>query len=338
VLKRLLKLFIILIISIISFEIFLRYSPFSNGISPVEYDKDIGMWHKREFENYLIKECYKTKYKFDTEGRVLSNYRLDKSKKDIILLGDSQVEALMVENDKVMHNSLYKEIDARYNVLNYGLSGTGPAQQYQIFNKKINLSNVHTIVHFIFLENDLNDSDPQSFTSANRPKVFIKFDDLENYKVISPRPYDVKEKIRDFLGHFELYVYVKKSFYYYSSLFKKENKKIVENIEKKSYKLKNEEYKWRQLEGSIYQINQKVKDLKINYKIIIYSAYEFNSNYIEKRERLERFLKTQEIESLNIVPFLQNLALEKKISFSCDGHWNSNTHQNIGRYLKEKLF
>lgn len=336
--KILLKIFWIFLFVIVAFEFFLRYSPFSSGISPVEYDKDIGMWHKKEFENYLIKECYKTKYRFDEQGRVANNYQYDESKKDIVLLGDSQVEALMVENDKIMHNSLYKDLDGKYNVLNYGLSGTGPSQQLQILQTKVNLNKTYSIIHFVFVENDLNDADPQNFTSANRPKVYMDFSDLEDFEVIPARPYDLKEKIRDFLGNFELYAYLKKTIYYYSSTLRENTKDIKATQNKqKSFELKNEEYKWTQLKGSIYQINKLAKKFNINYKVVVCSTYEFNDNHILKRERFENFLQSQKISSINIVPFLKELSQKQKLSFDCDEHWNSKTHFELSKMIKREI-
>jgi hypothetical protein len=337
-LKAILKIFVIFLLVIISFELFLRYSPFSSGISPVLYNQDIGMWHKKKFESYAIKSCYKTKYKFDEQGRVANSYQYDSSKRDIVILGDSQVEALMVANDKIIHNSLYKELSGKCNVLNYSLSGTGPSQQFQILKTKVDLNNVDTILHFVFLENDLNDADPKNFTSTNRPKVYMRFKDLKNFEVISPRDYDLKEKIRDTLGNFELYVYLKKTIYYYSSILKDKTKdiKAIHN-KQKSFELKNEEYKWRQLKGSIYQINKLAKKFNIKYNVVVYSTYEFNDNHTLKREKFEKFLNNNGIPNTNIVPFLKELSKNEELSFECDGHWNGNTHHKIAKYLAKEL-
>ena len=71
------KVFIFILVgfaSVILFELFLRFSPFTNGITPMTYDKEIGMWHKKNFANYIIDDCYKTKYFFDEEGRIKNNY------------------------------------------------------------------------------------------------------------------------------------------------------------------------------------------------------------------------------------------------------------------------
>ena len=47
VVKNIYRFIIIGFLSLIGFELFLKFSPFSYGITPMTYDKDIGMWHKR---------------------------------------------------------------------------------------------------------------------------------------------------------------------------------------------------------------------------------------------------------------------------------------------------
>ena len=166
------------------------------------YDKEIGMWHKKNFANYIIDDCYKTKYFFDEEGRIKNNYEYSNNKKNIILLGDSNIEALMVNNKNIIHNSLYNEIYGKYNVLNYSLSGTGPTQHLEILKNKIKLNKVIKLIHFVFLENDLGDGNPNNFNGTNRPKVHLEFENLDNYVTIKPKKYDTKEMFRDFLGNF----------------------------------------------------------------------------------------------------------------------------------------
>lgn len=329
---KLFTILFVLLISILSFELFLRYSPFSSGTSPVVYDKDIGMWHKKNFESSLVKECYNSRYSFDMDGKIKNNYPYNPQKKDIVLLGDSQVEALMVENDQIIHNSLYKAIKGQFNVLNYGLSGTGPAQHYQILQHKTNLPNTNSIIHFVFLENDLDDGDPKNFTDANRPKVFLHFHNVDHFDIIKPKVYDMKEKIRDFLGNFELYAYLKKSISHYSdSLTLPVNKKAHTFI------LNNEEFKWTQIEGSIYQINKLAQQNGISYTVVIYSSYEFSNNDSLKRKRFENFLNSLHIQYINLTPFLKNLEKKQPLGFECDEHWNAQTHKAIANYLKEKI-
>ncbi|RXK07216.1 hypothetical protein [Halarcobacter bivalviorum] len=330
--KKLLLIGFCFSFTIILFEIFLRYSPFSNGISPVVYDKDIGMWHKKDFSNYLIKECYKNRYYFDEEGRIKSNYTYDNTKKDVVILGDSQVEALMVENEKIIHNSLYKELNGKFNILNYGLSGTSVTQQLQILKTKVNLKNVDSVIQFIFIENDLNDLDFGNINTTDRPKVHLNFNDIESFDIIYPHN-TIKELIRDFLGKFELYVYLKKTIYYYQSFFTFSNVS-EEKIKEQSFNLLKEEFKWQQLKGGIYQTKKLLNSLNIRYIIIVYSQFEFQDNYLEKTEKIKNFLNENKIEMLNIVPYLKKLENKGSLSFTCDSHWNGETHIEISKFIK----
>ena len=200
--------------ALLFFEIFLRYSPFEYGASPVVYDDKIGMWHKKGFENYTIKECYKTKYIFNDQGLPSNIYKYDKTKKDVIILGDSYIEAIMVKNKNIIHNSLAKEYHNKYNFMNYGLSGSSPTQQFVILRDKINLENTNYVIQFIELEGDLQGVDSKNLDSLARPKVYVEFDTLDKYKIISPRAKTLYDSVRDFLGDYQIYFFIKKSLYY----------------------------------------------------------------------------------------------------------------------------
>ena len=337
--KNIYRFIIIGFLSLIGFELFLKFSPFSYGITPMTYDKDIGMWHKKNFSNYIIQSCYKTKYFFDQEGRLKNNYQYNDNKKNIIIIGDSNVEALMVKSENIIHNSLYDEIDGKYNVLNYGLSGTGPTQHLEIINKKIDLTKVIHLIHFVFIENDLSDGNPKNFDGTNRPKVHLKFKDLDNYELINPQKYNIKEKLRDFLGNFEIYVYLKKAFIYYkrkiNSYKNNDNKSNITESDNSS-EISDEEYEWNQLKGSVYQINKISKKNNFQYDVVFLSESEDKGN-INFTQKFKEFLDTQNINNINILTFLNELKTKQKLNFECDSHWNDNVHRNVARYLNEEL-
>ena len=336
------KIFIFILVgfaSIILFELFLTFSPFANGVTPMTYDKEIGMWHKKNFTNYIINNCYKTKYFFDAEGRIKNDYEYNNNKKNIILLGDSNIEALMVDNKNIIHNSLYDEIYGKYNVLNYGLSGTGPTQHLEILKNKIELNKVAKLIHFVFLENDLADGNPNNFDGTNRPKVHLEFENLNNYVTIKPKEYDLKERSRDFLGNFELYVYLKKTYHYYNkkirglNKIKSRNKHTSFNYNKAT---SMEKYNWLQLKGSIYQINKISLKNNFHYDIIFLSESE-NNGLMDNSQKLKKFLIDQNINNINIFQFLNKLKLTHDLGFECDSHWNDNTHKEIAKYIKKEL-
>jgi hypothetical protein len=323
--KKIFTFFIAGIVAVALFELFLRFSPFSYGISPVVYDKDIGMWHKKSFSSVWIKPCYHTPFYFDEKGLIKKSYHYDSAKKDILIFGDSYMEALMVENKNVMHNALYDAYEGAYNFLNYGLSETSAMQQLIMMEKKVDFSNVKAVVQFIRIESDIYDVNPDTFDDTTaRPKVFLAFKDLEHYTLIPPRAEDFKEQLRDILGNFELYVFLKKGIYYLKQ-------KLAPKKEASEQKNKREDlhYNWLQMKGSIYQTKKLLASKGVAYIVMLYGKD------VDLNSQLIAFLKEQDIRYYDI------LALAKKEGFrlegfSCDSHWSDKTHQNVANLIKKE--
>ena len=332
--------------ALILFEIFLKYSPFEYGTSPVIYDKEIGMWHKKNFSGYTIKECYKTKFIFDNKGLPKSIYNYDKNKKDIVILGDSLIEAIMVKNKNIIHNSLAKEFNNKYNFLNYGLSGSSPVQQFIILKNKIDLSNVKYVIHFVNLDGDLRDVDKKNLNKLARPKVYIEFKTLNDYKIIPPRKKNLYDTFGDLLGDYQIYFFIKKSLYYIQNNILKTQHQIhnkkdisishIKDTTTSKHSLINMQKlskNWLYLQGAIHQIKKYIKSInnKTIYKIIVISK---NSKNIEI---IKKFLNKEKIEFV----ILNEIANKTGISlngFSCDKHWNDKTHQQIAKLIKDIKF
>lgn len=320
----------ILGLALFSFNFFLKYTPFSYSVSPVIYDKDIGMWHKKNYSSYAIQPCYKNLYTFDTAGLPINIYPYDVTKKDIILLGDSFIEAIMVKNKNIIHNSLAQEYNNKYNFLNYGLSATNTIQQYHILKKKVNLNNVKTVLHFINLEDDLNGILNKNKGRLSRAKVYMEFQSLTEYVTIPPRKETYIDKITDKLGEFQIYFFLKKSLYYLKNKILIPNQTFKTSIDN-HLEPKDLTKNWLYLNASIFQVKQLLNKYQINYKLIIVSKKE--KNY----KRISEFLNKKNINFI----LLNSLALQMKMpleTFSCDEHWNNNTHQNIAKILKENNF
>ncbi|MFC1659817.1 polyribonucleotide nucleotidyltransferase [Pseudomonadota bacterium] len=58
---------------------------FRPKLSYKEVDQKIGMWHKKNFKNYMIRECYKRQYIFDEHGLPKSLYDYNSNKKDVVI-------------------------------------------------------------------------------------------------------------------------------------------------------------------------------------------------------------------------------------------------------------
>ncbi len=312
------------IFAVVFFELFLRFSPFSYGISPVVYDKDVGMWHKKNFSSVWIKPCYQTRFYFDEKGLVKNAYAYDKKKKDILIFGDSYMEALMVKNENVMHNALYREYEGKYNFLNYGLSDTSAVQQLIMMGTKVDYANVKEIVQFIRIESDIYDVDPKRMDDTARPLVFLDFKDLENYTVLAPRKQDFKEKFRDILGNFELYVYLKKSIFFLKQ-------KLLSTEQRTQIKKKEDDlsYNWLQMKGAIYQTKKLLEKKGVGYTILLYGKD------IALNKRLTTFLDEQDITYHDILSLAKKEGFELS-GFPCDSHWRDETHLNVAKLIRKE--
>ena len=252
------KNFLIIISSVVLafvlFEFFLRYSPFTLGAEPIKYDKDLGLWHKKNFSSRWLQGCYDTEFFFDDKGFVKNAYEYQKDKKDIILLGDSYIEALMVENKNIIHNALYKLYNGKYNFLNHAMAATSPVQQLVILQKKSNLENVKKVIHFVNMDKDIYESDSVGYDKTTmNPTVFLDFSDFENYKIIPPRDSTKKDEIKAYLSRFEIYSLLTRIRAYIKN---KKNEKEVKHSGQESKKVEDLSHNWLQIKGAIYQIKK----------------------------------------------------------------------------------
>ena len=319
-------------LSLLSFELFLTFSPFKGGVSPVKYDPDIGMWHKSSFQYVSSNDCSNTKYEFDGNGLIKNNYNFNPDKQDVIILGDSYIEALMIKNKNIVHNSLYQEYGGRLNFLNFGLGGTGPTQHLEILKKFANIRRAKYLIEFVSLDEgwgrDLEEVDPREFGWSNRPVVHLKFSDLDHYEIFKPPAMNIKEKIREFLAQFELYGYLRKTLKYYKSKLSVNDA----DISKIPYGSRDWTTSWDQIKGSVFQINKLSKANHIGHRVVVFSP-DRNHNKV-----ISEFLELQEIPFVDLVGELEKLKIGlNSITFSCDGHWNDETHRLFAHIIRSKF-
>lgn len=319
--KKLVITFLALFFATITFEYYLKFSPYSYGVSPVEYDAQIGMWHKKKFTGRIVSECYRTKYSFDTLGRISNTFPYNPQKQDIIILGDSYIEALMVENKNILHNQLSGKYQHKYNFLNYGLSGASPVQEFVILKEKVDLSNTKAILQFINLDSDLYDVNQKNLGPLARPKVFFNVQSAGDYTIVYPHAKRFKDTFIDFLGNFELYVFTKKAIMLLREAII-QKKSIIQD--KSFQKPQDMSKNWLILQTALIEtakyINQSSSD--ISYIVIIASE---NGDNLTKIKNIFREAHIQ-----YIILNEQNIPLT---GFSCDSHWNDETHRNIASYI-----
>jgi len=296
------------------FEVYLRHSPFLGEISPVIYDSDLGMWHKKDFTGYISHDCYAARYQFDKNGLVKNLFPYNHQKPDIILLGDSYLEALMVKEASQLQNVLTQLLAATYNVLNYGLSGSSFIEHYLILNKKVNFKNTALVVHLVTLDNMLGRFFMGEPGPYPRPKATAIFENNGLVAITPPPAYSWKEKFRDFIGNFALYGYIKKFLYYFAD---------VSPVDLK-------------VDGSMlnrfYAAARKIH-LFLQQKNIRYIQLFYTENKTLSQE-WGHFLEQEHIEYVDLaVAFSQKNIAPAHLHYSCDEHWNELAHESLAHIV-----
>lgn len=326
-LKNICRIIIIGFLILFLYEIFLSYGPYSKGVSPVIYDKTIGMWHKKKFSSKVKNDCYDNIFYFDKLGLVLNQNDHSKSKKNILIFGDSQIEALMVPNENIIHNRLDKLLNKNYNVYNFGLSGSTPMTNFMSIKYKTQdiIDSTDLIIQFINISyiSDVN----LNYSSIDRPKVDIRFKSLDEYYVVPIRKKTFIDYAMDKIGKYEIFSFItilliksttilnkllSYSVFANDGIFSKNN--IVNSI------------------GSIYQINLFLKEKNINYIPVLFNIGDNNNEF----KNLKEFFLINQIDYIDLDKALIESKSELKY-FSCNGHWNSYDHKVIAELVYKKI-
>ena len=121
-------------------------------------DKDLGVWHKKNFSFTEKTSCYKVKYKSNDVGaRSEINYLKLGNDKNVFIIGDSFVEGYGVNNKEVFSELVTK--NTAKTGLNFGTSGHfGPVQYYLVYKKFHSLIPHDELIIFFLPANDFLDN------------------------------------------------------------------------------------------------------------------------------------------------------------------------------------
>lgn len=95
----------------------------------------------------------------------------------VAVLGDSYIEGLEVNFDELASTVLEKQMASRCTVMNFGLSGTGQAEQLLIYRNLVRSFNPDIVIHCVTPSNDFEDN-TQELTIGNKNRLKIQSDQL----------------------------------------------------------------------------------------------------------------------------------------------------------------
>jgi hypothetical protein len=243
----------------------------------------------------------------------------------------------MVENENIIHNSLYKELNGQFNVLNFGLYGSNVFHQALIYQHKVpnyNEAYVMQFVNFIqALDYEIVESSP-----LTRQLVEGSFEEGKAVPKIS-RDLNAIEFIRETIGYTEFYEHTLTSIATIKSLNTVNKAKKVDSGNGHDKQLvimksKRSEKQWQQLKAGILFMQKQAHNKGSEYIAVVYSGNAFKKTNLVgdfitwlAQKEIPYIDLDQEISKYNI----------KKYGFSCDFHWNDDVHRTVGTILANKL-
>jgi len=334
---NMIKNLLILLTSIVVFELTLRFSLLSGGQASAVYDEKIGYWHKSNFTSQHTRDCYNVEYKFGEYGEISPQQPYNDELPNITLLGNSYLEAAMVENENIIHNSLYKKLNGKYNVLNFGLYGSNIFNQALIYQHKVPDYKEAYVMQFVNFIQALDYKQKES-SPLSRQLVEGSFEQGKTVAKIT-REFNTIELIRDILGYTEFYEHALTSIATIKSLrtSKKpqESKTKTKTVEPLIIIKRNRSQKqWQQLKSGIRYMQTQALNKGSEYIAIVYSGNAFKKTNLVGD--FINWLENEEIKYINLDEEITKYSIEN-YGFSCDFHWNDEVHQTIGTILANKM-
>ena len=166
-------------------------SRYLRPLSTVGYqmDADVGPLLEPKQTSRWVNEDYDVVVRTNSAGFHDSEHPIEKpsNRYRILVLGDSYIEALQVPVEKGFTQQLERRLSEQVKakeveVINLGVSGSGPAQYYRILEMKGLLYEPDLVVMAIFPGNDFWDSDPALSGAVFKPYYVIRSDEVLEYR------------------------------------------------------------------------------------------------------------------------------------------------------------
>jgi hypothetical protein len=262
--------------------------------------------------------------------------------KKAILLGDSQVEAVMVADEQVMHQRLQAHLGDRIEVLNYGLAGSGADLQHLVLRHLADLDQVGWVVQLVNLDSDVYEANPNNDKPGQRPRARLLFDDpadLDQFRHIPPTPFTRMEQFREVFSGFQLYSYARAALLPVRQLLRLVRQTLkgaapppVADAARPA-RIGPSELSWTNLIGAIRQNQKLVTAGGARYLALVWNR---DPHLLAQWQRRTAPLGLQ---TLDLAPALAASGVDPAaVSFPCDHHFTAATHDAIAKVLARSGF
>ncbi|WP_296381210.1 hypothetical protein [Winogradskyella sp.] len=310
-----------------------------------DINKDFGTAHLPNDSYRQKKTCFDVLYKTNSHGFRDKERQINSENKRVVVLGDSFIEGIGVEQEERVTGLLESETKIPH--LNYGLAGNfGPTQYYILYESLAKQYTHDAILVSILPSNDFIDDDYQinlkvggnryrPFFDGTYPNYSIVYhlDSIEKSQAIPSKQSVLNKFLKNFTYSYNMYAYLKAQ----RNVALLPEDKILSEKEVPSYfNYSNEQF--NRMKFALEQIKTVANDRPIMvFSIPIYK--EIEDYRLHEKNPLGKDLKTfcdsQNIEYLDLLPKTDNLTLDecKSLFLNCDGHWS----EKGNRFAKDQI-
>ena len=336
--------FLLVVVSIfflfISFEIILSFFPVRESSNTILQTKEniLHLEKNREFQ-YSKGEFFqiKSKKKVNNFGYTSDiDYKIGEGQ--ILVIGDSYVEAFQINNKKTFHHLLGE--DLKVNVYQMSHSSSQLAQYYEFAKFGIEKFNPKLLI-FNFVSGDSLTETPGKYSfNLKTKKTYLREDEMPK-KTFFIKTILKSNVVRYFYYNFELQSKLR-------FLFVERNKSFKANIPCDIKE--NEVIKSQKSINLFLELINKFKKNNIDILIVFdYMREEIYDNYInscknESFASLERKYFIEQVKKYKIMfidlkeSFMKNYEINnKKFNFDIDHHWNEKGHEVVFKTIKNYL-
>lgn len=353
---NILVLLITLLISILFLEfIVFRYFFVATDIPTNYFDKKTNIIKYTPNQRGIFREKNEVSTVFNINKNGWNSnydkYILEKNNKTrVAVIGDSYVEALMVDYNNSLSEKLERSFDNSHEVYRFSISGA-PLSQYLYMLKSEVLGYAPEIVVFVLVFNDFDES--WKYTQGRVTSSFMKFKITDGTVTQEIKPKKFEYLWYEFVRSMAIYRYLvyrqkvnitelkvkilnsPKDIKYMANVnisnfesTMKNNKISIDYFLSEVVKL-SKKYNFKPLiviDGDRYSM---CDDKETNYKDGIFSL----STYLENKCLKNNIL----FSNLDLVFRKDYKVNKKKFNYECDGHWNEYGHEIVAKEVKRLI-
>ena len=335
--------------ALLSFEIALRIFPL-HPINLKELHPYLGSFNipYREGWFFLIGcDEFLTYIKINSKGLrdVEHSYEKPPDRKRILLLGDSFIEGLQVDLEKILARRLERKLSEKgydVEVINAGMSGYGTDQEVLFYELEGYKYDPDIVILFLLVGNDLTD------VLNKKLKPYFEMENetlvIKNYPTSYTQSsfYKVKEFIRkNILYHFRTWFFLTDTLNIIIRGKYLGKKRDRFEVYKNDYS-----YSWRIVELLVLRLRRELEE-KNKTLIFVYIPSDVelinnvtDLNLSEHRVRFLNFCKNENLSCIDLFPYLKKYYRETSIFpyfTKCDRHWNEYGHEIAAEIIKDYL-